>query len=78
MFPHDFLYLVIVFLLAIKRPLFPKVVSVLNVSVYQVEGKKVNNSQLSKKKFCLVHIYEVPVNERPNIVNSSFRNSDSS
>lgn len=49
MFPHDFLYLVIVFLLAIKRPLFPKVVSVLNVSVYQVGGKKVNNSQLSKK-----------------------------
>lgn len=48
-FPHDFLYLVIAFLLPIKGPLFPEVISVLNISVYQIGKKKVNNSQLLKK-----------------------------
>lgn len=77
MFPHDFLYLVIAFLLPIKGPFFPEIISVLNVSVYQI-GKKKSESFTTIEKICLVHIYEVPVNEHPNIVNSSFRNSDSS
>lgn len=70
MFPHDFLYLVIVFLLPIKGPLFPEIISVLNVSIYQIGKKSANHSQLLKKIFCLIHIYEVPVSEHPNIVNS--------
>lgn len=79
MFPYDFLCLVIAFLLPIKGALFPEILSVLNVNVHQIgKKKKVNHSQLLEKIFCLVHIYEVPVNEHPNIVNSSFRNSDSS
>lgn len=39
-FPHDFLYVVIVFLLPVKGPLFPEVISVLNVSIYQIGKKK--------------------------------------
>lgn len=49
MFPHDFLYLVIAFLLPIKGSLFPEVIPFLNVSVYQIGKKNVNNSHLLEK-----------------------------